>query len=141
VLPSSRGAAPSLSAMDDLQRGTAAETGRRGEDLAVGFLERAGYRVRSRNWRPTGLHLRGELDLVAELPGTLVVVEVKARRSAAHGGALAAVTPAKQARIRRLARAYLAACGSWYPTVRFDVIAVDLSGPTPKIEHVKEAFW
>jgi Holliday junction resolvase-like predicted endonuclease len=49
---------------------------------------------------------------------------------------LEAVTPTKQARIRRLAAAYLAASGVRASRVRFDVAAV-LDG---RLEVVEDAF-
>ena len=107
--------------------------GRAGEDLAAAWYEERGWRVLARNWR-SGRN--GELDLVALRGGVLAVCEVKARSSEAFGTPLEAVTPAKQARIRRLAAAYLAASGVRASRVRFDVAAV-LDG---RLEVVEDAF-
>ncbi|CAN5626118.1 hypothetical protein BH18ACT1_BH18ACT1_12850 [soil metagenome] len=85
-----------------------------------------------RNWRVRA----GELDVVARRGRTLVVCEVKARRTEAFGSPLDAVTPAKQARLRRLAALYLAASSLRVGTVRFDVAAV-LDG---RLEVVEAAF-
>jgi len=104
-----------------------------GEDLAAGWYERRGWRVLARNWRSGRT---GELDVVALKGGVLAVCEVKARSSEAFGTPLEAVTPAKQARIRRLAAAYLAASGVRAARVRFDVAAV-LDG---RLEVVEDAF-
>lgn len=56
---------------------TAAEKGRRGENLAVEYLEQKGWKVIARNWRSR----RGEIDILAVEPSrpcyTLVAVEVK----------------------------------------------------------------
>jgi putative endonuclease len=95
-----------------------------GEDLAARHYRNAGYEVVDRNWRcPIG-----ELDLVARRRDLIVFCEVKARRGAGFGGAVAAVDHAKQRRIRRLAAAWLAAhchdAGSGHWQVRFDVVAV-----------------
>ncbi|MCL2465572.1 MAG: YraN family protein, partial [Micrococcales bacterium] len=66
----------------------------------------------------------GELDLVA-LDGTeLVVVEVKTRRSERFGPPALAVTPAKLARLRRLAAGWLSAHDVHPASVRIDVVAV-----------------
>jgi putative endonuclease len=79
--------------------------GRRGEDLAAGFLAARGYQIVARNVRAD----RVELDLVVRRGDAIVFVEVKTRRSARHGTAAEAVDPRKQARLRRGARAWLAA--------------------------------
>ncbi len=56
--------------------------------------------------------------------GTLVFVEVRARADAAHGGAAASVTPAKQRRLVYAAQHYLMRHAS-PPPCRFDVVALD----------------
>ena len=78
----------------------------------------------------------GELDLVVRRRRLIVVVEVKARRTDAFGPAAAAVGPAKQQRIRRLAAEWLATTGTAGVEVRFDVVAV--TGTT--IEVLEGAF-
>ncbi len=105
-----------------------------GEELAAEWYRRNGYEVLDRNWRVR----EGELDVVARRGRTLVVCEVKARRSDAFGSPLEAVTRAKQARIRRLAAAYLRAAprSLRVDTVRFDVAAV-LDG---NLEVIEGAF-
>ena len=97
------------------------------------YAER-GYQVVARNWRcPTG-----ELDLVARRGRTLVFCEVKTRTSAAFGAPVEAVTPAKQARLRRLAGQWLESAGRPGPVsdLRFDVASV-LAG---EIEVIEGAF-
>lgn len=94
--------------------------GRWGEDLAAAHYRRLGHEVVDRNWRsPTG-----ELDLVVLDGATYVFSEVKARRTAAYGPAAAAVTPAKQRRIRQLAVEWLRAHEVHARSVRFDVVAI-----------------
>ncbi len=101
--------------------------GRWGEDRAVAHLRRSGYEILDRNWRSPEREVGGELDIVALEPdtGRLIFVEVKARRSARHGGAVAAVGEAKQRRIRLLAESWLRATAEHVHGVRFDVIAID----------------
>ena len=96
------------------------ELGRLGEALAGDRLQSAGLRVVARNWRCR----EGEIDLVAAGPGLLVFCEVKTRRGNGYGSPAAAVTSAKQARLRRLAAAYLATIPTPPCRVRFDVVAV-----------------
>ena len=116
--------------------------GRRGEDAAATLLAARGLEVVARNWRVAEGDLRGELDLVAldHRERCVVVVEVKARRSAAAGGPLGAVTPRKQARIRRLAVAFLVQASLPYRQLRFDVVGVRLDHDPPTLSHVQDAF-
>ena len=99
------------------QRG---ELGRQGEQLACAVLTEAGLQVVARNWRCR----LGEIDVIASGPGLLVFCEVKTRRGDAYGSAAAAVTPRKQARLRRLAAAYLSGADHGPRRVRFDVVTV-----------------
>ena len=71
----------------------------------------------------------------------LVFVEVKLRRGTGFGDPLEAVTPRKQARIRRVAELYLAEKGADVDEeVRFDVVGILLGVGKPKVRHVENAF-
>lgn len=97
------------------------------EDRALAHLQQHGLRLVCRNYRLAGgPRQRGaEIDLILCAPdGTLVFVEVRARRDARHGGAAASVSAAKQRRIVRAAQHYLMGLAT-LPPCRFDVVAVD----------------
>jgi len=79
--------------------------GRAGEDRAARYLESRGYVVLDRNWRIR----EGEIDLVVARRGELVVVEVKTRRGEGYGHPFEAIDRRKQARVWRLAMAWIAA--------------------------------
>lgn len=113
-----------------------------GEHLAVAHLRDDGLEVVTTNWAVRSGLVRGELDVVAfdETAGAVVVVEVKARRSMAHGGPLVAVTPTKQRRIRALASAWLQAEAVRSRRVRFDVVGVLLRDGEAVLDHVPGAF-
>lgn len=115
--------------------------GRTGEDVAEAHLRDAGIVVLARNWRPTGGEIRGELDLIGRDGSTLVVCEVKARRSEDVESALAAVTLHKQVKLRALARRFLQETGVRPRDIRFDVVAVRWGerGGT-EIVHLEGAF-
>ncbi|MDH3520238.1 MAG: YraN family protein, partial [Myxococcales bacterium] len=82
-----------------------------------------------------------EIDLVAERAGTLIFVEVKTRRSRAHGPPEAAVDARKQARLARGAAAWLHAAGRHYRRVRFDVIGCQLDADGQwRLVHWPSAF-
>jgi putative endonuclease len=94
--------------------------GQWGEDLAAAHYRRMGLQILDRNWRSA----TGELDLVVFDGSTYVFSEVKARRTADFGPASAAVTVAKQRRIRQLAVEWLRAHDVHAPCIRFDVVAI-----------------
>ena len=113
------------------------ELGRLGESLAATLLEAAGLRVVARNWRCR----EGEIDLIAAGPGLLVFCEVKTRRGHGYGSPAAAVVPIKQARLRRLGAAYLAASRAPPCRVRFDVVAVTWPRRgEPVVDHLEGVF-
>lgn len=111
-------------------------TARLGEAVAAGLLTLKGYRVEQRNWRCP----LGEIDLIVRRGKVLVFVEVKTRTSRAAGAPEEAVTAAKQARLVRLAQAYLQRRRGPSPSCRFDVVAVDLSRGLPRLRHLVGAF-
>ena len=93
------------------------ELGRRGEEAAAAYLERIGFEILDTNWRTKA----GEVDIVARDGATLVLVEVKTRRSLAAGTPEEAVSPTKQKRLARLAGAYVQGMRQEPEGVRFDV--------------------
>jgi putative endonuclease len=121
------------------------ELGAHGEEIATRELLGLGWSVLARNWRPApgrGLP-RGEIDIVARDGAELVIVEVKTRTTLAFGGAVAAVTRAKLARLRRLAAAWLASQDRRFDFagidgVRIDVICIDIGRDgRPRVEILR----
>lgn len=103
-----------------------------GEDLAARHLEGAGLVVLDRNWRCR----EGEIDIVARDGDAIVICEVKTRRGQAFGSPAEAVTPGKLRRLRLLAIRWMAASGTRAATIRFDVVAVLVSGTVVTVDHV-----
>ncbi|MFF6834928.1 MULTISPECIES: YraN family protein [unclassified Streptomyces] len=99
--------------------------GRYGEELAARRLTATGMRVLARNWR---CGRTGEIDIVAHDGDTLVICEVKTRRHGAYEHPMAAVTPRKAERLRRLADCWLDRSGTLAPAggVRIDLVGVVL---------------
>ena len=123
------------------------QLGQAGEAMAAQLLASVGMTVMARNWRCA----YGELDLVAYetapdvihggMPVTwLVAVEVRIRRGMRFGTAQASITPAKQAKLRVVAEAYVQAVG-WQGPWRIDVVAIQLDGQGRLLEtaHVRHA--
>lgn len=111
--------------------------GERGEDAAAAYLERAGMTIVERNWRCKS----GEIDIIALDGEELVLVEVKTRRGTGKGTPDEAVTPAKQKKYARLARAYIQHAGLRSPNLRFDVIALlVIAEDRALLRHHRAAF-
>ncbi|WP_455355623.1 YraN family protein [Streptomyces sp. SYSU K217416] len=121
----------------DAQRAQSAQRalGRYGEDLAARLLAEAGMTVLQRNWRCRA----GEIDIVARDGDALVVCEVKTRRAGPFEHPMAAVTPVKAARLRRLAERWLQDHGGPPPGgVRIDLVGVLLPRRgAPVVEHAR----
>jgi putative endonuclease len=126
------------------------ELGAHGEEIATRELLGLGWSVLARNWRPAPGRgqPRGEIDIVARDGTELVIVEVKTRSTTAFGGAVAAVTRAKLARLRRLAAAWLASQdrridfagidGVRFEGVRIDVVCIDIGRDgLPRVEILR----
>ena len=108
-------------------KATTKSVGDAGEALALAHLERQGLTLVQRNYRvAAGPNARGgEVDLILrERDGTLVFVEVRARSSAAFGGAAASVGASKQRRLVFAAQHFLRRY-STLPPCRFDVVAIE----------------
>lgn len=123
-------------------RREAYDWGLEAETLARDHLVREGYAIRETRWRPGPGH--AEIDIIAELPGLMVFVEVKARSSfpdeeADPTAPAEAVDARKQKRISRAADIYLRALSEDYD-YRFDIIAI-LGTPADHIlTHITDAF-
>ncbi|MFA5562079.1 MAG: YraN family protein [Eubacteriales bacterium] len=116
-------------------------TGRFGEDAAVSFLRKNGYRILRRNFKALG----HEIDIIAENKDVLAFIEVKTRRTdpagpMPFGRPAAAVSTEQQRHIILAARCYLAAHPTSKPC-RLDIIEVyaDPQAP-PLIKHMCGAF-
>ena len=124
--------------MADAKKATTKSVGDAGEAQALAHLERQGLTLVQRNYRvAAGPNARGgEVDLILrERDGTLVFVEVRARSSAAFGGAAASVTATKQRRLVFAAQHFLRRY-STLPPCRFDVVAIQGEG----VEWLRGAF-
>jgi putative endonuclease len=110
---------------------------RAGEEAAARHLAARGWRIVARNVR---LGRAGEIDLVAERNGVLAFVEVKTRRGGRFGSPAEAVTPAKRARIRALALAWLQREAPRARALRFDVVEVRAGAGRATVTHLEAAF-
>jgi len=113
------------------------EIGIKGEEIAVDFLQKKGYKIINKNWRSG----KKEIDIIAFINDVLVFFEIKTRSNYDFGFPEEAVNKKKQAFIKSAADAFIAA-NPQYTTIRFDIISIVLSGNTVKeIVHFEEAFY
>lgn len=109
-------------------------SGRYGEQLAVQFVQSAGYRILERNWR----YRYWEVDVVAMDGDTLVFIEVKSRTGTDFGEPIDFVDWKKRRNLVKLAEAYIK-IKAFQGEIRFDVVSVYLK--TKVVELTKDAFW
>jgi putative endonuclease len=114
-----------------------AALGKRGEDLAHRYLERAGFKVVARNYKPGQ---DSEVDIVASFGELLVFVEVKTRTSDEHSAPERNIGEDKERHILRAARAFATRAGIDWDKVRFDIISIVMKNP-PAIAHYQDAFY
>ncbi len=106
------------------------------EDIAARLYEAQQGKVLARRWRKRG----GEIDLIVDLSGVLVFVEVKARKSL--NDAAGAVSPAQQQRLFRMAERYLAETNRPLDTdMRFDLVITDRNGGVEILENALAEIW
>ena len=111
--------------------------GRRGEDAAARFLERAGMTIVERRYRIR----QGEIDLVALEGEVVVFVEVKTRGPGALDRPAAAVDRRKQRRLATCGLAWLSGRRWLHRAARFDVVEVfPDAAERAVIRHLRDAF-
>jgi putative endonuclease len=111
--------------------------GRRGEDVAHRFLQRAGMVIVDRNYRMASGG--GEVDLIGWDTDTLVFVEVKSRKTDEYGAPDRAIGLQKQSSLMRAAREYARHGEVPWEKVRFDVVNVVFSRPVT-VTHFRDVL-
>jgi putative endonuclease len=108
--------------------------GKKGEDLALTYLKKKGYRFVDRNFSCPF----GEIDLIVKDKNTLVFVEVKTRWSQKFGSPEEAVTPRKLQSIIKTAQFFVCLNPSLPKKHRIDVVAisVDSNGRLKSLRHI-----
>lgn len=111
------------------------ETGIKGEELASAFLKAKGYTILETNWRFKNL----EADIIATIGNTLVIAEVKTRKSNFFGEPESFVNKQKQKNLVKAAHEYIVRRGFDYDA-RFDIISIILGNGKTVINHIEDAF-
>ena len=110
--------------------------GQKGEELAVRFLKKNGYKILRRNFK-TRL---GEIDIIGLDRDTYCFVEVKTRNSLIYGGPQEAVSFFKQRQISKAALLFLKGNHLLDAKARFDVLSIIYSDNVPTFDLIKNAF-
>ncbi|WP_233882980.1 YraN family protein [Tenacibaculum piscium] len=111
------------------------ELGEKGEQLAIEYLEKNGYKILEKNYR----YKKAEVDIIAEKEAVLVVVEVKTRSSTYFGNPQDFVNP-KKIKLLVYAMNHYVHQKNIDLEIRFDIIGILQTNNTFKIEHIEDAF-
>ena len=111
------------------------ELGEKGEQLAIDFLIKNGYKILERNYR----FLKAEVDIIAQKETVLAIVEVKTRSTAYFGNPQDFVNP-KKIKLLLSAIDHYVVEKDLDVEVRFDIMAIIHQNNKTKIEHLEDAF-
>ena len=111
------------------------EIGKRGETIAVEYLQGKGYSILEQNWH----NHHEEIDIIVTKENELVIVEVKCRKGTPLTEPYTAVNRSKQNLLIKAANAYIQQKNINMET-RFDVVSITL-GKETNIEHIENAFY
>jgi putative endonuclease len=112
------------------------ELGKKGEEKALRFLKKKGYRIIEQNY----VCDLGEMDIIAKDKDILVFIEVKTRTSMAFGPPQLAVNQFKQRQLSKVALHFLKEKKLEDVKARFDVVAILLLPEKEEIELIRNAF-
>lgn len=113
------------------------EFGALGEQIALEYLLGLGYQILETNW----VCGHKEVDIIAKDDDTIVIVEVKTRRSSFLVEPEATVDIFKQRHLIWAANSYVNRY-QYDLDVRFDIISIVIDRNNEKrIEHIQDAFY
>lgn len=111
------------------------ELGKKGEELAVEYLLKKGYKIVARNYK----YQKAEVDIIARKGNILSIIEVKTRSTPEFGNPQEFL---KAKQIQRLVKAvdHFVTDHNMDVEVRFDIIAIIKNKSGTKLEHLEDAF-
>ena len=112
------------------------ELGKKGEQLAVDYLQTQGYTIVKRNYR----FEKAEVDIIAQKQDTLAIIEVKTRSTIDFGNPQDFVKPKQIQRLVKAVNEYVTV-NDLDVEVRFDIIAIVKTGKDFDVEHIENAFY
>lgn len=111
-------------------------TGRIGEELAINYLQRKGYKIIEKNFQCR----QGEIDIIAKDKDEIVIIEVKTRKCLEYGKPAEAVNETKKKHIYKATEYYLYIKKLEKAYIRIDVIEVYIKENKYYINHIKNIF-
>ena len=112
------------------------ELGKKGEQLAVNYLQEHNYTIVERNYRFD----KAEVDIIAKKKDILAIIEVKTRSTIEFGNPQDFVKPKQIQRLVKAVDEYVTT-NDLDVEVRFDIIAIIKEKSNYNIEHLKDAFY
>lgn len=112
-------------------------SGKKGEDLALGFLRRQGYSIIAKNYK-TRL---GEIDIIGKDKSYISFVEVRSTNSRVFEAPEHTIDRRKQTQIAKVALSYIKRYSLEDKDCRFDVVCIEgVDSVSPNIRLIKNAF-
>lgn len=112
------------------------DLGKLGEEMAVDFLKKNGYRVLQTNF----IFQKAEIDIIAKKDNILAIIEVKTRSTTEFGMPQEFVNPKKIQLLVKAVNEYIIQ-NDIDADARFDIISVHKQGKEFVIEHLEDAFY
>ncbi|MGB4204655.1 MAG: YraN family protein [Bacteroidales bacterium] len=110
--------------------------GKSGEQIAVEYLQKKGYKILETNWHAG----KFEIDIIASISNQIIIAEVKTRTSTFLMEPEAAVNKEKQRMLAKAADIYVQR-NEIDKEVRFDIISVVIVRDEFRIKHIEDAFY
>lgn len=111
------------------------ELGKKGEQIAVDYLIKKGYKILERNWR----FQKAEIDIIATKQKKIISIEVKTRSSKYFGNPQDFVS-SKKIKLMVFAMNEYVLMKNLEEEVRFDIVTVIKNRTSYDIKHFKDAF-
>lgn len=108
--------------------------GKKGEELAVKFLKKKGYKILERNFACR----QGEIDIIALDRNEIVFIEVKTRTSMNYGLPSEAVNIQKKKHLYNATEYYIYTRKLYEKFIRIDVIEILIKRNEYTINHIKQ---
>ncbi|MCC9072240.1 YraN family protein [Flavobacterium sp. F-65] len=112
------------------------ELGKKGEELAVEYLQQNGYKILETNWT----YQKAEIDIIATKEDIIAIVEVKTRSNLDFGLPQDFVNQKKIQLLIKAVNAYINYREIDFE-VRFDIVAIHKKKESFVIEHLIDAFY